>query len=73
MRCPINDLGNWTRLEFSGAPTGGLEGLRGPKDGAIQRQPLWVEAGYLVLFDFLPGQWVTEHWQRTRIYAVPLR
>jgi hypothetical protein len=73
MRCPINDLGNWTRLEFSGAPPWGvLKDDADPKDGALQRQPLWVEAGHLVVIDFLPGEWVTEHWQRTRFFAVPL-
>jgi hypothetical protein len=73
MRCPITELGNWTRQEFSGAPPWGLvKGSDEDKDGALQRQPLWVEAGHLVLIDFMSRRWVNDYWQRTRFLALPL-
>ena len=74
MRCEIGTLGRWTRLEFANAPTWGNVGnADGDPDGALQRQPLWVEDGHLVLIDFISKQWVNDYWMKTRFFAVPLK
>jgi hypothetical protein len=72
MRAPISTL-IWERWEIAGAPTwGALVGNDSNTDGALQRQPLWVEAGHLVLIDFISKEWVNDYWMRTRVLAVPL-